>query len=328
MEKVGFTGSSKDFDIDVLHNQDKVIKEALEIFKGKTLEFLDEKLDGEIVDVLSSEITETTTKKAYSENAYKLSTNEGLHVEWEAGISKDDLMRFASYNIDLSRKHKIPFVTVIVTAKPHGIKRYCNPSLTFTPRIINLKGRDADSALNQIEEKLSKGEPVNELQLIYLPLYSSKSGKTVAELLAQAMKLTPRVAKGVFELNKLQSLLVLLCGSIVKKEDMGKILEENMFKIQGNSFLEILKERTLEAMEQGHERGLEQGLEQGLEKGLEQGLERGLEQGVANVAKKMIKRNDDFSLISELTGLSMQKLNELKAELNNVPSDFVASGRT
>ena len=41
MAKDGFTGSSKGFNIDVLHNQDKVIKEALEIFKGKTLEFLD-----------------------------------------------------------------------------------------------------------------------------------------------------------------------------------------------------------------------------------------------------------------------------------------------
>ena len=90
-----------------------------------------------------------------------------------------------------------------------------------------------------------------------------------------------------------------------------------MFKIQGNSFLEILNERTLEALERGHE--------QGLEKGLEKGLEQGLAQGVTNIAKKMINRNDDFSLISELTGLSLQKLNELKAELNNVSSDLVAA---
>ena len=85
-----------------------------------------------------------------------------------------------------------------------------------------------------------------------------------------------------------------------------------MFKIQGNSFLEILNERTLEALERGHE----------------QGLEQGLAQGVTNIAKKMIDRNDDFSLISEITGLSLQKLNELKAELNNVSSDLVAARST
>ena len=309
MKKVDFSGSRKGFDIDVLHNQDKVIKEALEIFKGKTLEFLDEKLEGEIVEILGSEITETITKKAYSENAYRLSNNTGMHIEWEARITKTCLMRIASYNIDMSRKYKIPFVTVIITAKPHRIKRYSNPSLTFVPRIINLKGRDADTALEQIEEKLSKGEPINELQLIYLPLYGSKSGKTVAELLAQAMKLTPRVAKGVFELNKLQSLLVLLCGSIVKKEDMGKILEENMIKIRGNTALEILTEWAIE---------------DGLRQGLEQGLEQGEIKGIMNVAKKMIMRNDDFSQISEITGLSLQELNELKIEISNEQANMVA----
>ena len=73
-------GSSVKFDVDVLHNQDKVIKEALEIYKGKSLEFLDEDISGEVIEILSSEITETTTKKAFSENAFRLSTNEGLHL--------------------------------------------------------------------------------------------------------------------------------------------------------------------------------------------------------------------------------------------------------
>ena len=300
-----FTGKCKKFAIDARHNQDKVIKEALEIYKGKTLEFLDEELEGEVVEILGAEITETFTKKAYSENAFKLSTNKGLHVEWEARISKDDMMRFASYNIDLSRKHKIPFITVIITAKPHRINKYSNPSLTFKPRIINLRGRDADLALGQIEEKLSRGEPINELQLIYLPLYGSGSGKTVAELLKLAMKISTQVAKEAHELNKIQSLLVLLCGSIVKKDEMSKILEENKMKIEGNSALEILTEWATEA-------------------GLRRGMEQGIEQGLTLVAKKMILGKGDFSQISEITGLSMQRIYELEAELNNEHVGLVA----
>ena len=314
MKKNKFSIGSSNYSINTLHNQDKVIKEALEIYKGKTLDFLDEKLDGEIVEILGSEVTETITKKAYSENAFKMSTNEGKHIEWESKISKEDLMRIAAYNIDLSRKHKIPFETVIITAKPHRIKRYSNPSLTFTPRIINLKGRDADLALVQIEEKLQKGESVNELQLIYLPLYGSKSGKTVADLLAVALQLTQRVAKNKNERNKLHSLLILLCGSFIKKEDMIKILEENIMKIEGNTAIEVL-----------HERGFEQGLTQGLEQGLTQGLEQGLEQGIVLVAKNLILRNFNFSLISEITGLSIQRLNELIDE-NRDQEGIVAFG--
>ena len=299
MEVGSLKGVIGKHNIDALHNQDKVIKEALEIYKGKTLEFLDEELEGEVVEILSSEITETITKKAYSENAFKLSTNEGLQVEWEAEISMTDMMRFASYNIDLSRKHKIPFVTVIVTAKTHKIKGYQNPSLTFAPRIINLKGRDADLAIRQIEEKLSKGESINELQLIYLPLYGSKSGKTVAELLKLALKLAPRVAKEDFELNKLQSLLVLLCGSIVSKEEMSRILEDNRMKIEGNTALEILGEWR---------------------------FEQGIEQGIMLVVKNLIMRNFDLSQISELTGLSMEKLREIKAEMNSDQANLEAVG--
>ena len=289
---------SSEYHIDALHNQDKVIKEALEIYKGKTLEFLDEGLKGEIVEILSSEITATTTKKAYSENAFKLSTNTGRHIEWEAKISLADMMRFASYNIDLSRKHKIPFETVILTAKKHKVTGYRNPSLTFKPRIINLKDRDADTALEQMEERLSKGEPINELQLIYLPLYGSKSGKTVAELLERAIRLAPEAAKEGHELNKLQSLQVLLCGSIVKKDEIYRILEENMIKIEGNAAIEALTEW-------------------GIKKGIERGIEQGIEQGKVIVAQNMILGNIEINQVSTMTGLSLEKLDAIKAELGN-----------
>ena len=169
------------------------------------------------------------------------------------------------------------------------------------PRIINLKGRDADLALKQIEEKLSKDEPINELQLIYLPLYGSKSGKTVAELLKLALNLAPKVAKGDFELNKLQSLLVLLCGSIVSKEEISEIWEENKMKIEGNTAIEFL-----------HERGIEQGIEQ----------------GVVLVAKKLILRNFDLSQISDLTGLSIERLHEIKAKLNHDLANLEIVGST
>ena len=77
--------------VDTLRNQDKVLKECIEIYKGRTLEFLDVELDGSVTEILSTEITETTTKKAYGDSALKLSTNKGASVEWETDVSKDDL---------------------------------------------------------------------------------------------------------------------------------------------------------------------------------------------------------------------------------------------
>ena len=49
--------------VNIHHNQDKVLKESFSLFKGSSLEFLDEDLSGEVTEVLGTEITETTTKK-------------------------------------------------------------------------------------------------------------------------------------------------------------------------------------------------------------------------------------------------------------------------
>ena len=47
-------------------------------------------------------------------------------------------------------------------------------------------------------------------------------------------------------------------------------------------------------------------------KGIKQGLERGTEQSKNEIAKKMLKKGLDISLISEVTGLSNEQINNLK----------------
>jgi hypothetical protein len=243
-------------------------------------------LDGNITEILSTEITETTTLKAYGDNALKLSTNIGVSSEWEADVSRDDLMRFASYNIDLSRKHKIPFTTVIITAKAPTVTSYENPSLTFKPKIINLKERDADKELMEIERKLRTGEPVNELQLIYIPLYGSNSGKTTADLLDMALKLAPSVAKNDKEkYGKLQSLMILLNSTFVSEEELNLILEANYMVLEGNRAVKVLTDI-----------GRKQGLEQ--------------------TVKNMLRRGRNIEEISEDTGLSIARITELQDELS------------
>ena len=50
----------------------------------------------------------------------------------------------------------------------------------------------------------------------------------------------------------------------------------------------------------------------GLKEGLEKGLERGTEQSKNEIAKNMLKKGLDISLISEVTGLSNEQINNLK----------------
>jgi len=195
--------------IDDLRNQDKVLKESLDLYTGGSLNFLDSELTGKVTGILSTEITETTTKKAFADKALQVTTEEGeregIHKEGEAHISLDDMKRFASYNADLSRIHGIDFTTVIITIKEPVIKFYKNKSLYFTPKIIALDKRDADNVLAEINEKLITGRKheINLLEIVYLPLYKSKSGKTTSDLLDAVIKLTPKVANDKHTQQKL-----------------------------------------------------------------------------------------------------------------------------
>jgi hypothetical protein len=182
--------------------------------------------------------------------------------------------------------HKIPFTTVIITTQKPSVTHYQNPSLAFTPKIINLKDRDADKVLQKIEIKLAAGGCgiINELELIYLPLYGSASGKNTADLLDAAIKLTPKVAKDdKHKKKKLQDLLLLLTGSFISDEELNKVMEVNMRVLDDSPAVRVLEKR-------------------------------GREKERIEIAKAMIKRGMDFSDIAELTGLEMEKIIKLEDE--------------
>lgn len=54
------------------------------------------------------------------------------------------------------------------------------------------------------------------------------------------------------------------------------------------------------------------GYDKGLKDGLEQGLEQGKNRQNETIAKKMKKQNIDIKVISEITGLSIKKIEGLK----------------
>ena len=273
--------------VNTLHNQDKVFKESFTLFKGGSLKFLDKEFTGEVTEILNTEITETTTKKSFGDNALKLSSNKGIHNEWEVQVREDDMKRFGSMNLDLSRMHKIDFTTVIITVKKPRIKQYKNSSITFKPKIICLKDRDADKVLAKINRKLKAGkhESINELEIIYMPLYGSTSGKSTPELLDIAIKLTPKVIKDdKSKRQKLYDLLILLTGSFISDEELNTIMEANMRILEDSPAVRVLEKR-------------------------------GRSQREVEIATNMLRRGRSYQEISEDTGLTVDRITELDKEL-------------
>ena len=261
-------------------NYDAAFKEALSLYKDKTLDFLGLDL-APIAESLNVEHTEVEIKKSYADLLFKLADNTGLNLEWEAAISHDDMLRFASYNVDSRRTYKMPFTTVIFTNKKPGVTYIKDETLSFTPTVINLGERDGDKLLEEIEEKISKGESINELELIYAPLYNS-SNKSVAQLLKEVMQLAPKAIVDEKESQKIMLLSVLLTNKFVSADELEAI----------NMVLEEIK-----AFKLAESKGREKGSREEKEK----------------IAINLLRKGFDLITISEATDLTQEEIEKLQS---------------
>ncbi len=108
------------------------------------------------------------------------------------------------------------------------------------------------------------------------------------------------------------------------EEGMKKGLEEGMKQGLEKGMKQGVKQGMEEGMKQGLEKGMKQGLEkgmkQGLEEGMKQGVKKGIEEGITQksieIAKEGLKMNLTIIQIAKLTGLSEEKILELKQELD------------
>lgn len=54
--------------------------------------------------------------------------------------------------------------------------------------------------------------------------------------------------------------------------------------------------------------------EEGIEEGIKKGIEKGIEKGILQMAKNMLKNGLDIELISNITGLSKEAIENIKSE--------------
>ena len=81
------------------------------------------------------------------------------------------------------------------------------------------------------------------------------------------------------------------------------------------------KEGYEEGFESGREKGIQVGIQQGIEQGIEQGIQKGISEGAEQTkietARNLLKYGDPIEKISVITGLSLEKVQQLQEEINN-----------
>jgi len=102
-------------------------------------------------------------------------------------------------------------------------------SLQYNVLQIVLSDRDGDALLSRMRTALEKGEQINELELIFLPLMNSRLTKT--ELLRRTIELEKQLPKTDLR-NKVRELTLILADKIVDRKILDELWEElRMFKV-------------------------------------------------------------------------------------------------
>ena len=85
--------------------------------------------------------------------------------------------------------------------------------------------------------------------------------------------------------------------------------EENYKELIRNTELSEAHE---DGVKQGIEQGIEQGIKQGIKQGIEQGIVRGSKEKALEMARKCLDKEMNIETIFELTGLSIEEIENLK----------------
>ena len=268
-------------------NLDFVLKDALTLFKNKTLEFFG--LDGisPIGDSLRTETVEIEITWEFQDLAFATLDGGGIHFEMEADLSHDDMLRFGGYNISLSRTHKREFVTVVFVKNPTEIAELKTKQMQFSPIIIQCSKIDGDKVLDKLRKSIATGQPINELEAIYLPMFHSKV-LTPTDLFMESAGLIKKMQAEDGLRQKILTLLVTLSGKVVDRAKILELAEE--IRSMGNVIFEVFEER---------------------------GWKRGTEAKEEEIAKKMLAKNMDVLDIIEITGLSTERLREIRKGITN-----------
>jgi len=225
-------------------NYDIVFKDAATIYADKSLKFFG--VEAKVIEFLSTEHTEITLHNRLSDLVLKLDNGRGVNLEWQAETGKDDLLRFAGYNSDLVRVHKIPFKTIVLTRKVVGKPYYEGESLKFTPKIINLAERDGKKLINKVLRQLDKGESVDPLEIIYYPLCNNQ-GISYEDIFREIVDIVPRIAKDKYEQGKMLVMSALLVNKIISDGvEYNKILEVIQMAYTDQEAVQLLVEKLTE----------------------------------------------------------------------------------
>jgi predicted transposase/invertase (TIGR01784 family) len=270
----------------------------LELFKDK---FVDEKLNPHLSDLIFKTKTKTN-KKVF---IYTLFEHKSFYDKY----SVLQLLKYMALCYEKIKSKKMPIIIPLLIY--HGKKEWKSANnLNHLFKDIDEEFRKYIPNFNFELYDIIKEQKIvgnNELKLLIVSF--------IYRLYPERKELLERVNFLYLNKNTLSIFLIYLLSTTHEnnKDYIIKMLKE---KIKEEDIMSIADSFRREGIQIGEKKGIQRGREEGIQIGEEKGLEKGLEKGKEEIVKNMLLKGLDAQFISEITSLSVEKINEIKNSLD------------
>ena len=99
----------------------------------------------------------------------------------------------------------------------------------------------------------------------------------------------------------------------VEKRYISLLTDKNLYKLSQYEASKKAYRDIKNSVDTAKRDGIAEGMEKGMKQGMEKGMKQGLEQRSLEIARKMLAKGMDAASVMEITGLSAEQMQQLKA---------------
>lgn len=261
-------------------------------------------IEGKVVGYGPTELVHLELKKMYQDFIFIMEDGRWIHFEFQStNEGKEGLKRFRGYEATVSYFYKVEVFTYVLYSG-----KIKNPMTEFTEGFntyrvcpIIMQDEDADVLIEELQEKLKRGEGITREDLISLMLCPLMGGdSSQKDRIVSAYRITQKaVMLDSNEILKAQAVIYALADKFLEEVDLKNLREEIEMTRLGQMIYE-----------DGHSQGFSEGISQGISQGITQvisSLIKTCKEFGASKEDVVEKIMQDFSFTTEQAEESVEK---------------------
>ncbi len=263
---------------DYAQNYDIVVKWMADTLRGRTLEVLGLRT-GRIEDVFGFEPSDIKVVSGRVDVMARDETGAIYHIEEQRHLGRSDFCRFAAYHF-MAVGQWGAGVTDVILASGNvfaGKKEIETPSGTYRPVVVDFGLKDGAKRLEEIRRAVGKGEEIDWMELVFLPLCGREGG----DLAERVLRFETELYRARKIPAKLLGATLVMSNRLIDRDRLEALWEE----VKMLDILEIAREK---GIQEGKSIGIREGKSLGIQEGKSIGIQEGKTLGILENTRQMV----------------------------------------